>query len=324
MKNVYLRADGNSEIGLGHLIRCIALAQMIKSEFNIHFIFKDAPDQIIQDILRNGFRFTKIDNEFVLFSLLNERDIVIIDHYDLDLNYQKNIKALGCKVVCIDDLHDKPFVADLIINHAPGVQANDYIAKPYTKFALGPKFALLRPEFIKISQKKLKHEINRRLLICFGGADFNNLTCKSIESIYINKFFEEIHVITGVSYLFRNQLNRLIKLDDRIKLHKHQNAEGMLRYMKKCHYVLAPASSIAYEILSAGCTWLGGYYVENQKKIYEGFKQMNCLVDFGNLNKNLPFLLPEYNDMHSIDLNNNNPIDGKSNLRLKNIFSALC
>lgn len=323
MKNVYLRADGNSEIGLGHLIRCIALAQMIKSDFNIHFIFKDAPDQIIQDILRSGFGFIKINNERELFGILNERDIVIVDHYGLDSNYQKEIKVLGCKLVCIDDLHDKPFVADLIINHAPGVHAYDYKATPCTKFALGPKYALIRPEFIKIALDRSKHEINRRLLICFGGADFNNLTCKAIESIYKNRFFEKIYVITGVSYLFKNQLTSLIEIDDRIEWCENQNAEGMLKYMQKCQYVLAPASSIAYEILSVGCTWLGGYYVENQKKIYEGFKQLNCLVDFGDLNKSLPFLLPDYNNLtHS--LNNNNPIDGKSNLRIKNIFSALC
>jgi UDP-2,4-diacetamido-2,4,6-trideoxy-beta-L-altropyranose hydrolase len=324
MKDVYLRADGNSEIGLGHLIRCIALAHMIKSVFNIHFIFKDAPGQIIQDILISGFRFTKINNERELFNILNEGDIVIVDHYGLDSNYQKEIKALGCILVCIDDLHDKPFLADLIINHAPGVHTCDYKATPYTKFALGPKFALIRPEFIKIALEGSQHEINRNLMICFGGADFNNLTCKAIESIYQNRFFEKIYVITGVSYLFKNQLTSLIKIDERIEWCENQNAAGMLKYMQKCQYILAPASSIAYELLSVGCTWLGGYYVENQKKIYEGFKQLNCLVDFGDLNKNLPFLLPNYNNNLTHSLNNINPIDGKSNLRIKNIFCALC
>lgn len=305
---------------MGHLIRCIALAQMIKDDFNIHFVSKDAPPQIIQDILENGFRFTKIEKESTFFTLLNESDIVIIDHYGLDSNYQKKIKAKGCKLVCIDDLHDKSFDADLIINHAPGVEPSDYVAKSYTQFALGPKFALLRPEFLKAALKRPKHNINRRLLICFGGSDFNNLTCQAVESLYKNQFFEEIFVITGVSFSFRHQLSKLVKLDNRIKWLENQNAQQMLEYMQKCQYVLAPASSIAYELLSAGCIWLGGYYVENQKRIYEGFKQMNCLVDLGDLNKSLKLFFSNYNGSQLELLSKNNPIDGKSDLRIKDFF----
>jgi UDP-2,4-diacetamido-2,4,6-trideoxy-beta-L-altropyranose hydrolase len=324
MRNVYLRADGNSEIGLGHLIRCIALAQMIKNDFNIHFVSRDAPSAIIQDISENGFRFTKIEQETDFLNLLNERDIIIIDHYGLDSNYQEKIKLVGCKLVCIDDLHDKPFLADLIINHAPGVKTSDYIAKSYTQFALGPKFSLIRPEFIKIALEKPKHKINNKLMVCFGGSDFNNLTCKAIEALYKNLYFDQIFIITGLSFSYKNQLIKLIELDDRIVWHENQNANEMLHYMQECQYVLAPASSIAYEILAAGCTWLGGYYVENQKKIYEGFKQMNCFVDLGDLNKSLQYILSNYNGSQSYILNEYNPIDGLSDLRIKSCFSNLC
>ena len=321
MKRAYLRVDGNTEIGLGHLIRCIALAQMIKDDFDIHFVSKDAPPQVIQDILESNFKFIKIYKESAFFNLLKESDIVIIDHYGLDSKYQKKIKTKVYKLVCIDDLHDKSFDADLIINHAPGVEPRDYDARSYSQFALGPNFALLRPEFLKAALERPKQNINRRLLICFGGSDINNLTCQALEALYSNPFFEEIFVITGVSFSFGHQLGKLVKLDNRIKWLENQSAREMLEYMQKCQYVLAPASSIAYELLSAGCTWLGGYYVENQKRIYEGFKQMNCLVDLGNLNKNLTPFLSKYDGSQIQLLSKENPIDGKSDLRIKDLFT---
>jgi UDP-2,4-diacetamido-2,4,6-trideoxy-beta-L-altropyranose hydrolase len=324
MKNVYLRADGNPEIGLGHLIRCIALAQMIKNDFNIHFISKFAPDEIISDILSNGFKFLKIDNESDFVRLLNYRDIVIIDHYDLDTNYQKKIKSLGCKLVCIDDLHDKQFVADLIINHAPGINSSQYHAKSYTKFALGPKFALLRPEFLKVASTSYLRSHNTKLIICFGGSDINNLTCTSVELLNDNIFFEEIIVITGQSYLHRNQLRKLVKPNNRLKWYENLSASQMLTHMQNCQFALAPASSIAFELLSAGCTWLGGYYVENQKMIYQGFKELNCLVDLGNMNENFKSALSNINVSNYNTLSKVNPIDGKSGMRINDLFNALC
>lgn len=324
IKNVYLRADGNPEIGLGHLIRCIALAQMIKNDFQIHFVSKYAPDLIIKDILSNGFKFLKIDNESFFFRLLNDKDIVIIDHYDLDTNYQKKIKSLGCKLVCIDDLHDKQFVADLIINHAPGINSSQYDAKSYTKFALGPKFALLRPEFLRAASTNYIRNNNRKLIICFGGSDFNNLTCSSVKVLNDNSFFEEIKVITGQSYIHRNQLRELVMQNKRLKWYENLNANQMLSHMQNCQFALAPASSIAFELLSAGCTWLGGYYVENQKMIYNGFKQLNCMVDLGNMNLSFESILSKINNGDFKFLNNENPIDGKSGIRIKELFSTLC
>lgn len=323
-KRIIVRVDGDSQIGLGHLIRCIALAQMLKDDYYIHFLSKFAPESIIQDIQKMGFGFTKIKHENSVFTFLNERDIVVIDHYDLDFSYQKQIKNLGCKLVCIDDLHDKSFVADLIINHAPGVESKHYDAMPYTKFALGPQFALLRPEFLNLALSNSQRCQNRKLIICFGGSDFNNLTCSSIELFESDLFFDEITVITGQSYPHRDQLRKLVSRSNRIKWYENLNAHQMVTHLKNCQFVLAPASSIAYELLSAGCTWLGGYYVENQKMIYNGFKQLNCMVDLGNINLSFASILSKIKNADFKYLCKENPIDGKSGFRIKELFSTLC
>lgn len=318
--DLIFRADGGSDIGLGHLIRSFALARMIDSLFNIHFVCIDAPETFIKELQEFKYSFNKINNENEFIERVKKSDIVVIDHYKIGIYLHKQIRAKGARLVCIDDLHDKSFDADLIINHAPGVTPVNYEAMPYTQFALGPEFALLRPEFLKAALTRTQRKLNRNLLICFGGSDFNNLTSNSLELLHKNEFFEEIIVITGQAYSHRSKLKIIVSRDNRIKWYENQSAIEMQIFMKKCQFVLAPASSIAFEILSVGCTWLGGYYIENQKSIYEGFKQLKCLIDLGDLRKIKQLKISEEDLNQLQNLNSKNPIDGKSDLRIIEYF----
>lgn len=119
---IYFRADGGFAIGMGHLVRSLALAQMLEQAFEICFCCKEAPDSFVQDLNKLGLQFLKINTEQDWISLLKPKDITVIDHYQLGIETHRAIRAKGAKVVCIDDMHDKPFDADLIINHAPGVK----------------------------------------------------------------------------------------------------------------------------------------------------------------------------------------------------------
>lgn len=318
--DLIFRADGGPNIGLGHLIRSLALARMIDSLFNIHFFCIEAPETFIKEIQDLNYNFNKINNENDFIGKIKEGNIVVIDHYKIGIVLHKRIRSKGAWVVCIDDLHNKSFDADLIINHAPGVSPSHYEAMPYTRFALGPEYALLRPEFLKAALTRSQRKKNRKLLICFGGSDINNLTSSAVQLLKKNEFFEEIIVITGQAYSHRNHLRKLIDQDNRIKWYENQSASQMLLCMQECQFVLAPASSIAFELLSAGCTWLGGYYIDNQKYIYEGFKQLNCLIDLGDLKNTLHLNFSEDDLLQFQNLSKKNPIDGKSDLRIIECF----
>src|ERR1700743_1989547 len=152
-KKVFIRFDGNNQIGLGHLVRCTALAQMLKENFDIFFVCKQTSAASDDEITKLGFNLIVINNEDDFLSALTGNEIVVVDHYGLDSNYQKKIKDKSCKLVCIDDLHDVFFWADLIINPAPNAKPADYQGQVYTQFALGLDYVLLRPEFLKQAQK---------------------------------------------------------------------------------------------------------------------------------------------------------------------------
>lgn len=278
-RKVYIRADGDPQIGLGHLVRCMALGHMLKANFTINFVCKHIPLNVIKEIKEAGFLVTHIQDESDFLPILKFNDIVILDHYDLDSNYQKNIKEKECKLVCIDDLHDREFYADLIINHTPGVEPSDYQAQTYTQFALGLDYVLLRPEFLEsVRQERTVKQINT-VLICFGGSDFKNITNKVLNIVVKEKRFKKIYVIIGVAFNYLKELKEIIKRDERIQLESSLSANEMLNFMKNSDLAIIPASGILLEVLSARCKVISGFYAVNQKDMYTSYKEMDLFID---------------------------------------------
>lgn len=282
MKKAYIRADGSPTIGLGHLVRCIALAEIIKNRCEVTFICKDIPDALKLEISDSNFDLLIIKNEETFLRLITADDLVILDGYNFDSNYQKLIKSKNTKLICIDDLHDKKHYADLIINPAPGVESEDYRAEPYTDFALGPRFALLRPTFLKQAKENRVIDKIRTVLICFGGADYKNLTASVLEGVTQFKGeFEKIIVITGSAYSYLDGLKDLIKKEQRVHHFNAVSEKEMLALMLQSDLAIVPSSGILFEVLSTGMKVISGYYADNQLNIYKGFLELNAIIDAG-------------------------------------------
>lgn len=318
---LYIRTDGSLEIGLGHLVRCLALAQMLKPKFSIIFMCKYIPEKIKKDIEKEGFTLEEIQFESTFFAKLKHEDIVVLDGYQFDNDYQIKIKEKKAILVCIDDLHDKDFVADVIINHAPSINSKAYKSKKETQFLLGPEYVLLRPLFLQ--QAKMNRIVLdvETVLICFGGSDFKNLTKSVLETVLHFNEFKKIIVITGAAYSSLLSLQPLINSDSRI-FHYHAVGESqMLDLMKETDLAIVPSSGILNEVLAAGCKVISGMYVDNQKFIYQAYKDAHCFYDAVNFDsKDLKKAIVSAFESTK---NTKNPIDGKSGERILSFFDNL-
>lgn len=321
MIQIYFRTDGSTQTGLGHLVRCIALAQMLKKMFQIVFVCEKIPEKIVGEVNKNGFVLKRIQNESEFFNILKPEDIVVLDGYHFDTAYQKKINSLKCKLVCIDDLHDKEdkeFAADLIINHAPGLKPQDYQAQPYTQFALGPAHALLRPVFLKQASKDRKIDKIETVLICFGGSDQKNVTESTLKVVLEYRLLKKIIVVTGAAYNYLEILRNSF-LDNRVKYYNAIEEDELLTLMLEADLAIVPASGILFEALAAGCKIISGYYVDNQKIVARNFKLINAFEsaeDFSseNLKKAIDRSFKDIQKTIKI-------IDGKSGQR--NLFNFL-
>jgi UDP-2,4-diacetamido-2,4,6-trideoxy-beta-L-altropyranose hydrolase len=311
---VFIRVDGNSEIGLGHLFRCISLAQILQIKYDIHFYCKQIPKSIKFNILQLGFNVFEIKSETEFISKIKCSIIVVLDGYKFTSLYQKKIKEKKVKLVYIDDLCNMYYYADLIINHAPGIDKSKYKTEYYTKFALGLEFTLLRPSFYNIVQSKKKNRKQNTLIISFGGSDYQNITYKSLLTINKLSFsFSSIDIIVGHSYLHLDELNSLINtLKLNVFIHNSLNEAEMCEIFQKNEYALVPSSGVLFEALACGCKPIAGYYINNQIGIYEGFKKMNCIIPVKDFNENT--LINGFNKIYDFDFIS--VIDGMSPNRI--------
>jgi UDP-2,4-diacetamido-2,4,6-trideoxy-beta-L-altropyranose hydrolase len=318
---IFIRTDGSPEIGLGHLVRCSALAHMLKNDFEITFMCREIPDTMITEFEAIGFGCSKINNEDEFFSHLNERTIVVLDGYHFDTEYQRKIKSKGSKLVCIDDLHDKEFLADLVINHSPGTNPQDYNTQAHTQFALGLDYALLRPAFLEHAKKQRSIEMIETILICFGGSDPKNLTQSTLEVAIRFTEFKKIIVVTGAAFQLSDDFTQIIINNRRID-HLHALSEKqMLTAMLVAELAIVPASGILFEVLASGCITISGCYVDNQKLLYENTRNAGLFVDAGNFgSEQLNHAICE---VLQGGYNKTKPIDGQSGVRVSKLFDQL-
>ena len=316
---VFIRADASPKIGLGHLTRCSALAQMLYEIYDVIFFCKAIPDSSVAEINTIGITIIKIKHETDFFQALKPGCIVVLDGYDFNLSYQSQIKERGCHLVFIDDFCQRDLIADLVINHAPLIGRDKYHVSPATKFALGLEYALLRPDFLKLAQGEPKILDKDEMFVCFGGADYKNLTRTTLNILSKYPAFKKINVVTGPAYLYIAELSMLISGDVRILHHHSVKAAEMRSLISRCSIAVVPASGILYEVSAAGCKIVSGYYTENQLGIYEGFRSLNGFADAIDFNEHaLTKALDEIESFIPVRL-----IDGNSPSRIVDKINSL-
>lgn len=326
---VFIRVDGSAEIGLGHLVRCLALSHMLKENFSIHFFSKKIPDAIVEAIVEQGFQVNKIKTEKDFFTQLSGSEIVILDSYDFDSAYQKRIKEMGSKLVCIDDFHNQYFYADIVINHAPGVTEIDYDSESYTEYLLGPDYALLRPEFLKNTPQKNKivSDKIKNIFICFGGSDSKNLTSKILSWLPSKHYL--ITIVLGDAYSHQEELNGVIekRKDLEVIIKKSLSAKEIRNEIENSDLAIVPASGILFEVISIGLLIISGYCVENQMAIYKGFRKKEVFVDANSFTE-MSFREAFFNlrkiNISTILNNQNKLIDDYIPARINDKFLKLC
>ena len=268
-----IRADGNGQIGLGHVVRSLALAEIVDQQFAQVLLLSQDPPPAVQRLAAGHGRPLRtlpaqpIRQElYTLPDLLRPGDIVVLDGYHFPLVYQQAIKALNCRLVVIDDLR-QPTVADLVINHGPGVTPADYEAPPSTRFCLGPAFSLLRRPFRE--QAALPAAAPRPItsaLLCFGGADPLGLTARSLTALLALPQVVKVGLVLGAAFSGGAALRQLAELHPgrTVNFYEQLSASEFATVFGQYDVAVVPSSTVLLEALVLGRPAITGYYADNQ------------------------------------------------------------
>ncbi len=286
MKKIFFRADAGIDIGYGHFIRTLALADMLKDNFECTFFTQSPTEYQIQELSKvcNYVALPSNESKLEIFlKHLSGDEIVVLDNYFFTTDYQLQIKAKGCKLVCIDDMHNRHYVADVVINH--GCSNRElFSVEPYTKLCLGLDWALLRRDFLEaILNKDLNHR--DKIVVNFGGSDQHDFAWHFAQQLQDKFPNYKIVAILGDQYkgkLNNNSIN--------IKIEKNLNSKELVELFLQTKYAFLSASTICIEALSCGVKIASGYYVDNQEGLYRELEKQKYIYPLDSL-----FNTPEIN-----------------------------
>ncbi len=259
MKNIVFRVDYSHKIGLGHLMRCLVLAEQFKSANVIFACFHVSDSSIITNL---GYKIISLESneitEFIKIIKKLQPNLVIIDTYELGFNEEKKIKqSIKTKLMVLDDMYEKHY-CDMLLNHNAYAQASLYQGKllPTCKVKCGSKYTLLRDEFRKEKAKKREKD---GILLALGGSDSANLNQKVLEKIPENV---RVRVVTSSANI---HLESLIKyIEQRKNASLHLNTKQMAKLMNKSKFGIITPSVTANEALFMGMDFMSIKTASNQ------------------------------------------------------------
>jgi UDP-2,4-diacetamido-2,4,6-trideoxy-beta-L-altropyranose hydrolase len=320
--NIIFRVESNTNIGVGHLVRCISLADMLAAFFKITFMSVEMPISFANKLINTGYDvfFLESNDEDAFVNMLSRGDIVVIDGYDFRFSLQKKIREKTLKLVIIDDIPSGNYTADIIINHSPNVKSTDYkVINNDCFFALGFDYAMLRNAFIEEARKPRRYKEIDSLLICFGGADKLNLTERALKVAAKFETFKKINVVTGPAYEYADSLMAIMLNDSRFNHYIDVTDEQMKNLMLESDIAILPTSGLLFEAIACKARIIFGMYSNNQKLLYNLIRETKYGIDASYfseieisnaLQKSLKYPFPS----------NLLSIDGKSPRRITQLF----
>jgi len=348
---IFVRVDSGYDIGFGHAMRCLSLAQTLKKmNFEICFISKKERGNISKLFEDKGFTVYYIQNNY---SKSKKNDIIkndvnqtvkiiakhkaksswmIVDHYDLDFKWEKRLRKFVDKIIVIDDLarkHDCDLLLDQNYNKNLKTRYDKLVPRKCIKL-LGPKYALLRDEF-PILRKNVKPRKNfKRILISFGGSDPTNETGKVLSAIKIlktNKQFLEVNVVIGKSDKNKHKIKQLCNSIPNAKLYESVYNIGKL--MCKADLAVGAGGSSTLERLCLGLPPIVSIIATNQEESTMALGKKGYIINLG-LAKNLTikkyveiFENLDIKKLQSISRNSLNVVDGKGGMRVAKTIMRL-
>ena len=255
MKSVTIRVDASMQIGTGHVMRCLTLADALKSIGVLcHFICREHLGNLIDQIRQRGFSVSALPNspesivnkeqlfnyggwlgvEWMVDAAQTKANIseivdwLIVDHYAIDAGWEQVLRASCRHLMVIDDIANRPHLCDLLVdqNYEDQDRYSEFVTND-CRLLLGASYALLRPEYAQYRAIKILRPhtdgINRALIF-FGGADSLDLTGTALKAFSINGLDHiELDVVVGANYLYHEQLSQLAALRGRTNIHKPRN-----------------------------------------------------------------------------------------------------
>jgi len=308
-RNFFIRADSGIEIGSGHIMRCYALAEILKNmDFNVYFISRKLKGNICDFITAKGYKvyyiptksknkkqnkFSKNNKKTIEKDALETMKIItnhndkpswlLVDHYDLDMQWESLLRKFVKKIIAVDDLANRKHDCDLLLDQ----NLYEHMNRRYTglvpkncKKLLGPNYTLLRSEFPKLRKTIIKRKKLQNILVSFGGSDPRNETAKALQAIKTLRKNLTVDVVVGNINPHKGKIKKLCS-----SLHNttfYSNIDTIGELMSKAHLAIGTGGITTWERCCLGLPSIVSITSGDQAEAITLLDKKNCVINLGN------------------------------------------
>lgn len=287
--NILIRANSSSYIGIGHIMRDLVLVKQYSND-NIIFATENLDGNINHKIIEAGYKIELLKSNS--FDELNELikklniDMIIIDNYEINYNFEKNLKELNpsLKIFVFDDTYEKHF-CDILINHNISANEKKYknLVPNNCELRCGSKYTLLRDEFLEVKKQKnsiKKDKKIKTIFVAMGGADHSNINIDILK--VLNKVRKKNKRNIKVNIVSTNANKNLEKLKDYCKNKKwinlDINSKQIAKLMSESDFAIVTPSVTVNEVYYLKLPIIAIKTADNQIDIYRYLKKKRFSV----------------------------------------------
>lgn len=274
LNTLVVRTDGNEDIGLGHIMRCLSISSAWNDTGgDVLFVSKKLSKWAHDAILGEGARVQTFSASSEAADIRTTIQLatranatwVLLDGYEFSAEYQNSLKTAGFQLTVIDDTSHLPFYdTDILVNYGLSARSLRYKISHGATLLLGPDYVPLRPQFTRRASERTAPHIASNILITMGAADPGN-GCASI--IKLSKRIEgsnlKFRAITSPTNPRLDELKSIAGEDSRIEI--LTSVTNMASLMEWADLAIASAGGTCWELAFMGVPTCLVVLVENQR-----------------------------------------------------------
>lgn len=270
---IIIRTDASIKIGSGHVMRCLTLADIFHEKgHDVYFYMKPYKGHLIEYVEKRGY--TNLTE-------LEETDLLLYDHYQIDLHEEKNSRKYTKKIMVVDDLANRMHDCDILLdqNLVRNYETRyDSLLPATCKTFLGPKYLVLRDEFITSREHRITHlEKVEKILIFMGGTDSTNETLKVLEALK-NATFKKIHVVCGNGNPENKKIQSICLKEGYVY---HQQISYMAKLMSEVDFVIGAGGMTTWERCYIGVPSSSTIVADNQRETTSYMEELGAVINLG-------------------------------------------
>lgn len=290
--NVVFRADANTSVGMGHIMRCLSIADAFRDAgHRVSFVMAD--DTVDGFVRNRGYKAIILHSNYTRLAEemwpSMDSDLIIVDSYYATFQYlsdlKKRMSVCGGKLAYLDDIYSFPYPVDFLINYnaysSQAVYEELYSGIKMPSMILGPRYAPLRSMFKGI-ERSVQPKTVKNVLISTGGSDGLHFTVNILRALVEQQKCERrYHILIGSMNTDRETIYELAEKREFIVL--HENIKNMKGLITDCDLAISAAGSTLYEICACGIPLITYAMADNQISGAEAFGDMGMGINIGDL-----------------------------------------